>query len=74
MPATSQKRRLRRWSLQARFDVPTFVHVLRCGALFISAISRVWPIHVARVWPPRKRDFRKSQAGLRDDDAITSFM
>src|SRR5258708_32340120 len=32
-----------------------------------------WPIHVARVWPPRKRDFLKSQAGLRDDAAMTSF-
>jgi hypothetical protein len=32
-----------------------------------------WPIHVARVWPPRKDDFRKSQAGLRSAAAITSF-
>jgi len=31
------------------------------------------PFHVARVWVPRKRDFLKSPAGLRDDAAITGF-
>jgi len=28
---------------------------------------------VARVWPPRKRDFPKAGAGLRDDPAMASF-
>jgi len=36
-------------------------------------IDSSWPIHVARVWPPRKRDFLKSQAGLREDATVISF-
>jgi len=34
---------------------------------------RILPIHVAKVQPPRKRDFLKSQAGLRGDAAVISF-
>ena len=35
-----------RWSLRARFDVPTFVRVLRCGALFIAAIMAAMTIKI----------------------------
>src|SRR5882757_8960919 len=72
MPATSQKRRLRRWSLHARFDVPTCVHVLRCGALLISAISRAIADPCCQSLAAAQARFPDSQAGLRDATVITS--
>jgi len=63
MPASSQKRRSRRWSLQAGFDVPTFVHVLRYGVLFYTGnIDSYDRSMLPEFWPPRKRDFLKAKA------------
>jgi hypothetical protein len=53
---------LKRWPLQTRLDVPTSVDVLRYGTLLIPQYRRPSPIHVARTWLPRKRDFPR-QAG-----------
>jgi hypothetical protein len=36
----------------------TFSAVARCSFL---QFRQLWPIHVARVWPPRKRHFLKAK-------------
>src|SRR5438874_5762927 len=73
MPQTSHKRRLRPWSLQARFDVSTFVHVLRCGLLFVSAISTAATDPCCQSLAAAQARFGKSPAGLRHDAATASF-
>src|SRR4051812_9435839 len=77
-------RRAKPWLPQARSDVPTYLHILRCGCSYRPKRPRSrLPIIVARVWPPRKRDFPLFplpikpgpclRTGLHRDGATPSF-
>src|SRR6267142_2122630 len=73
MPASSQKRRSRRWSLQAAFDVPTFVHVLRYGVLFYTGRLTAMADPCCQSLAAAQARFPESQGGWRGDGALTSL-
>ena len=73
MPEPSPKRRSTRWSLRTRFDVPTCVRVLRCGALFIAAIMAAMADPLLPEFGRRASAISPDQAGLRAATAMASF-